>query len=127
MPFNKAPSIQIKGNHNCLVNWEQIGSELLRYVESSTSSVIVIECYQGILIDEIVEGLSSSISFNEIINAGIAMKSTEEIENLTYPDVTDDRVFGYLSRLRIDDFFNEHKRREQIAVISALSGVNLII
>ena len=127
MSFNKKPTIQIKGNHQCLINWDQIGVELLKKVGPATPSILVIECYQGVFIDDIVIGLCNFIQFDQIIYADIAMKTTEEIQEMTYPDVTDDRVFGYLSRLNIDDFYDNHKLSEQRASISELSGVNLII
>ena len=127
MAFNKKPSIKIKGNHECLINWDQIGAELRKKVRSATPSVVVIECYQGVFIDDIVKGLCNFMQFDQIIYADTVMKTTEEIEEMTYPDVTDDRVFGYLSRLNIDDFLDDHKLSEQRASISELSGISLII
>jgi mannose-6-phosphate isomerase class I len=127
MSFNKKPSIKIKGNHKCLFNWDQIGAELRKKVRPATPSVVVIECYQGVFIDDIVKGLCNFMQFDQIIYADTVMKTTEEIEEMTYPDVTDDRVFGYLSRLNIDDFFDDDKLSEKRASISKLSGLSLII
>ncbi|MFY0624648.1 MAG: class I mannose-6-phosphate isomerase [Reichenbachiella sp.] len=127
MPFNKEPSVRIKGNHKCLGNWDQIGSELINQVKSNTSAIIAIECYQGVFIDDVINRLSKSISFNHIIRSSSVMKSIEEIEKMTFPDVTDDRVFGYLSRLNIDDFFNQKELQKQKASVLNLSGINLII
>jgi mannose-6-phosphate isomerase class I len=127
MSFNKYPSIQIKGNHKCLINWDQIGAELHKKIRSATPAILVVECYQGVLIDDIVKGLSNYIQFDQIILADNAMKSTEEIEEMTHPDVTDDRVFGFLSRLNLDDFFDDQKLREQRVTASESSGISLII
>jgi mannose-6-phosphate isomerase class I len=127
MSFNKKPSIKIKGNHECLISWDQIGAELFKKVRPATPYVVVIECYQGVFIDDIVKGLCNFMQIDQIIYADTVMKTTEEIEEMTYPDVTDDRVFGYLSRLNIDDFFDDFKLSNKKASISELSGVSLII
>ena len=34
------------------------------------------------------------------------MLSENEIDSLVYPDVTDDEVFGYMTRLTLKDFFD---------------------
>jgi mannose-6-phosphate isomerase class I len=46
---------------------------------------------------------------------------------MVYPDVTDDRLFGYLTRLNIEDYFDNRKLEETRLKISKCSGTVLII
>ena len=60
--------------------------------------------------DEIVRELSKG--FDTVIDTRTLMKSEEEILSMTQPFMTDDVLFGYLTSLRIKDFFNIDKIEE---------------
>ncbi len=127
MPFNKLPSVKITG-HDCLFGWDQIGNELNTKIskDSQTSFTIAVEFYQGVS-DKVIDRLRDVIKHDHLVLASEAMKSPKEVEALTYPDVTDDRIFGYLSRLNIEDFMDQEKSSKVRSSVNGNIGVTLIV
>ena len=74
---------------------------------------IIIECYHGVLTEEIISGLKehfkTPITF---IPVEAAMLGEGEVDRMVYPFVTDDPVFGYMSPLQMDDFFDPNALKE---------------
>jgi mannose-6-phosphate isomerase class I len=108
--FNKTPSIKISGwEQECWTGWESICTELsdrLRKLNKSRE-VVAVECYQGVDHEEILNNLKRLISFDHFINTADLFLPEKKIIEITYPDVTDDRVFGYMTRLNLIDFFDK--------------------
>lgn len=93
----------------------------------SNKTKIVIECYHGVYQDEIFKTFKEHMPFAEFIDASAAMKSSDEIEKMVYPFVTDDPVFGYMARLGLTDFFDHTKvSRLQDEVKLAKEGTCII-
>ncbi len=69
----------------------------------------MLETYPGVNDDEILNAIREELKPDALIMASNAWLSPEEIDALTYPDVTDDRIFGYMTRLTIDRFFDPEK------------------
>ncbi|MEJ7678169.1 MAG: hypothetical protein WKG06_09965 [Segetibacter sp.] len=53
-----------------------------------------------------VSNIKSSLHYDLLIHSGSAFKSEKEVCELVQPDVTDDPVFGYISRLKMINFLN---------------------
>ena len=119
--FDKFPVIKIDG-HTCIEGWKNIAGELrdtcIKILNKKI--VIVIECYPGVHIHEIAEELQQNIPDAILIDASDAMQTTDEIEKITYPYVTDDPVFGCIAPLNLADFFDANKistMQENLAAI----------
>ena len=69
----------------------------------------MIETYQGVIDEELMTALKNGVHHDLWINSRTAMKSEADIQQMIYPDVTDDRIFGALSRLNISDFMDQDK------------------
>jgi mannose-6-phosphate isomerase class I len=107
--FNKTPSIKISGwEQECWTGWESICKELSGRMEKLNKSrkVVVVECYQGVYHDELINNLRRLINFSHFINTSDFFIPEKKIIELTYPDVTDDRIFGFMTRLNMSDFFD---------------------
>lgn len=103
--YQKQPFVQVeKENRSCVTGWEAIAETLNTQITSSGKKIIAIETYQGVLHHELIANLKSALKHDVWIDAADALKSEEEILSLTYPDVTDDRIFGYITRLNIEDY-----------------------
>jgi hypothetical protein len=98
--YNKTPTIPARGP--CGVGWDCI-TETLRLAHPR---VVVVECYPGVRDDELLTALIDGLKPTCVINTAECVKCQEEIERLVCPDVTDDAIFGYLTRLNMDDFFD---------------------
>lgn len=128
MPFNKFPAVTIKG-HSCYIGWKEIASKIKEHINTSSEPdfTLAIECYHGVNIELLGDMLQSELSPGLTVHTKDMMKSPEEIEELTHPDVTDDRIFGYISRLNIEDFLDDNKVSASRALCSKSNGLTLII
>lgn len=128
--FNNNPIIKITNDNSSVFSgWNAIVDELKKKINSSgkKKNIILIETYQGVFEQEILDQLSSLNPAMTIFTSE-AMKPEDEILEMTYLDVTDDRIFGYMSRLNVIDFFNLEsiiKLREKIEHIQ--TGIILLI
>lgn len=109
--FNSFPSVKVTGDHKCLTGWNAITNELLKKLNGK-KNVVVIETYHGVYDDEIISKIKTGMKPFIFINAKEAMLSEEEIKELVFSDTTDDRIFGFLTRLQIEAFFNTNKIKE---------------
>lgn len=90
--------------------WTDICNELNKLPNKilESSKLIALECYPGLLEQEVQEALKSGLN-GKIYFTGEYMYSPDTISKLVYPDVTDDDIFGYITRLEIKDFFDPVK------------------
>lgn len=110
--FNKIPGVNVKGrDKDCFAGWENIVIQLNIEISRNpkTKTIIVVECYQGINDKEVFESLTSGLSPDITFLAAEAMLPEEEIRRITFSDVTDDRIFGYITRLSMEDFYDPGK------------------
>ena len=109
--YNKFPIVQANNkNVVCGEGWEQVSNIINNSIQSvpNTKKIIAIECYTEILDEEVLNNLQSSVK-GEFILTKDYMLPEDAISKMVYPDVTDDAVFGYITRLTINDFFDAEK------------------
>ncbi len=123
MAFNKYPAVEIPSSYSCYVGWTSINEQISAAIAEKNTQVVTIECYHGVNEESIEEAIKLHFGKAVIIKAQGAFKSESEISALTYPDITDDRIFGRISQLSIGDFIDGAKcteLREQIATTDQL-------
>jgi mannose-6-phosphate isomerase class I len=127
--FNTLPCVEVKGNFPVFQGWKAIGSQILSDLAKLNKKTIVItvDYYQGVLEEATTEGLASELKPQLIINTRDLMWAEEKIKAMVYPDVTDDRIFGYMTRLTIDKFFDPEKVKAANAQISNAQGLVLVV
>ena len=125
--YDKFPFVEVeKENRSCVVGWEKIGALLRERAVREKKTVIVVECYPGVDEAEILGGLKG-LPFVLTVHARLAFREESLIREMVAPDVTDDRVFGYLTRLKITDYLDAEKLcglREDITEVK--EGVVLV-
>ena len=107
--FNKSPEIRIKGREKDLfAGWDNIVIQLNSDLSMIARPVriIAVECYQGIDDDEVFGALVKGLQPDHTFLASDAMLPEEEVRGMTFNDVTNDRIFGYMSRLNMEDFYD---------------------
>lgn len=102
--FNKFPVIKVQ-NHTCITGWDNITEE----IKKNTPRLITIECYPGVFIKEIITSVQELLHPELIIYTSEAMKPENEIAAMVEQYVTDDPVFGYITTLELDDYFDPLK------------------
>ena len=100
--YDKTPATPVEGN--IFIGWENIIPEIQA---AAAGRQVIVETYPGVYEDEIIKVFSEALG--PVVNTRSLMRSEEDIRSMTQPFMTDDVLFGYLTSLRINDFFNEAK------------------
>ena len=126
--FKKFPSVKMPESFQCNSGWENICEQInedLKKIKKS-KKIIVIEYYPGINEKEITEELITFLKPDLHINANSALLHESEIKQMVYQDVTDDRVFGFMTRLNLKDFFDDNKINDLNEIIEKTVGLIII-
>ncbi|MFZ5938989.1 MAG: class I mannose-6-phosphate isomerase [Bacteroidota bacterium] len=128
--FNKKPFIDVKGGEDaCSEGWASIGSVLIGdpALKGKGRKILAVEVYQGILYDEVLVKLRGLLQPALLIDTAGLFLPEEDIRRRTWPDVTDDRVFGYMTRLNMADFLDaEGMKSAEEAMESVEDGLVLV-
>ncbi|MEI6695015.1 MAG: class I mannose-6-phosphate isomerase [Bacteroidota bacterium] len=111
--YDKLPFVNVKGYDNeCYIGWKAIAHQLKQACEQLNQDKIIIiaETYTGIY-DFVASEICEALQPSQFFYASQAFKSHEEIDKLVYPDTTDDEIFGFITKLQIDEFFDIQKMR----------------
>lgn len=108
-PFRKAPEIAVPTEG--VVAWRgrsSIVAELRRAIakRNTLQTIVAVECYSGVQAEELLELLRTACEPAHTFLTREAMLDPTAIQALTQRDVTDDPVFGHLTSLQLEDFFN---------------------
>ncbi len=110
--YNKFPKIRISNNsEDCISGWQSILQTISGKLEqvNKQNKIIAIDIYQGVNPEEIAAALKNYLPHHSLFLAQKAFKSEKEIEEMVFPDVTDDRIFGHLTKLDLKEFFDKRK------------------
>lgn len=102
--YNRFPSTHIDAN--ACVGWNSLYLIFEELVQ--TNDTISLEVYPGVDILAIIEFVKSA-NLGAIIDVRSLYKSEEEVRKMTEVFLTNDVLFGYISPLRIDDYFDTEK------------------
>ncbi|REC48886.1 class I mannose-6-phosphate isomerase [Chryseobacterium pennipullorum] len=119
--FNKYPVVNVQGS-TCTVDWKNIAEQLTR----EAPQTIAIECYPGVFLEEIITS-AKLLNPELIINTTEAMKTEDEIAAMVQKYVTDDPVFGYISPLELEDYFDQTKIAALQNMIGDLNGRAVVV
>lgn len=124
--YDKSPVVQVTGSADycCWPGWAQIAARLRRSLAAVDKAVqvLVIECYQGVDDAEVRGELKRLFPEALWIDSASGMKSPDAINALLKDDITDDEIFGYMTRHQMDCYFDEPKVarvREQLSGVSS--------
>ena len=126
--FNNKPTVEVKQPFDVAKGWASICQNLNEAIQrlDNKKPIIVIETYQGVIREELVEALQNGVQHYQWVDADLLMKPEEEIKKMVYPDVTDDRIFGYLTRLNISDYFDQNKIKNTRNLLAISEGATII-
>lgn len=114
--YDKFPHVTVPG-HRAWRGWPQVKEALAAALAGSRAEVAV-ECYSEVFEEEIIRELASAFPNRQILKTSDAYKSPAEIENLVAPYLGgNDPIFGYMTRLKLSDFFDPAKK-EAIRIAS---------
>lgn len=128
--YNNTPYVEVKNNaYRVTTGWDNIVAELNQAIQNlkGKKRLVVVETYQGVIHREVMQHLENGLHHDRFIRAEELMLQEEEIKKLVYPDVTDDRIFGYLTRLEIDAFYDPGKVKQLQAEVAGLKEGTVVI
>ncbi len=107
--YDKFPFIEVSQSSDAFfAGWERIFREVRQVVhlKNKTKNVICIDLYHGVNVDEVLDAIKENLEAVAVINTNDFLKSAAEINEMVYPFVTDDQVFGKMNDLKMIDFFD---------------------
>lgn len=108
--YDKFPVVQVAGKSNeCWTGQADIARVLRSAAEEKKARVICVECYQGVFYNEIGSLLREAFPEAVFFDSRKAMLPECEINRRLGDDITDDEVFGYMTRFNIDCYFDPEK------------------
>jgi mannose-6-phosphate isomerase class I len=108
--YDKYPVVSAGSAEECSVGWPAIAQRLTL---EPKQRVLCVECYPGVLVDQLQEGLQANLPSVKILLSEDCLKSTEELRSMLDPHLGTDRVFGRMNGLLLDDYF-EHSKLERM-------------
>ncbi|MDB5052217.1 MAG: mannose-6-phosphate isomerase [Bacilli bacterium] len=127
--YNKEPSIEILGREqDAYRGYADIAEVLQKKVKNNRKTVVVIECYPAVRQQEITVGLKAYLQPFTVIDVEAAALDTAEMNRKVERFLTDDRVFGYMSPLHIEELYDLQKLamlREQVEAVQ--EGIVILI
>lgn len=108
--YDKYPVVVVPDmGDRCICGWASIMSRLRNEIVGKRHPVIVFECYQGVYDKEVLDAIQVEFADASIYLSADAMKSESELFSILKDDITDDRVFGYMTRYTMDVYFDENE------------------
>lgn len=119
--YDKFPSTPLEGN--LIKGWDSIFQTLKGKLAGK--GICVIECYQGVYIEELEKHLPA-LGADLVIKADNLYHAEEKIRALTQRWVTDDRLFGHRASFTYQDFLDEEKVKVARNEMKAQAGLTLV-
>lgn len=120
--YNKFPATTVNGS--ITIGWENICNSLAE--AASDSKIIALDLYTGTYENEITEAFGK-FTDREIICTRDIMKPEEEIIRMTAGLMTDDQLFGHVTYLDMNDWFEAEKIAQTREMIAASDKDFIII
>ncbi len=117
--YDKYPSTKFKGF--LVRGWD----EIRRMITERCTATVAVDLYSGTFECEIITELSPG--FDRVLDTRTLMKGEEELRAMTRPFMTDDVLFGYMTSLRILDFFDIGRLDAARKEVAAADGRVLVI
>ncbi|MGO9112482.1 MAG: class I mannose-6-phosphate isomerase [Thermoguttaceae bacterium] len=130
--YDRYPFVAVPGGEGaCVQGWDAIGERLALAVQRQGrgKTVVVVECYTGTDETAILRELRMRLKPELAIHACAAMLPAEQIDRLVEPFLGgDDPVFGWLSGLKLPQFFDPVRTAAlRQSVQDAAGGTVLIV
>lgn len=108
--YNKFPEVNVQGyDDEAWQGWASVHSVLNARVSGSSKTILIIDCYPGVRLDELEQQLLTTFNAALVVNIESARRDEQALHDLLARNLTDDRVFGVLSCHHLDEFFDTDK------------------
>jgi len=128
--FNQLPVVHVNEySYGYIKGWDSIFGEISVKLnnEDPGKKVIVVDCYQGVILEELLEIFAARLKPDLTITVSDYFHPPDEILKITWPDVTDDRIFGYLTRLTFKDLISDEKLAACMSRIDSVTRGTVLV
>ena len=104
--YDMFPTVRV-GDDRAVVaeGWRETAEVLAGRASSKARCVVAVECYPGVLVDEIEAALADALASAAVVRTEQALRPPDELDRALEPYLGDDPVFGFLCSWGLDDFF----------------------
>ena len=120
--YDRFPSTKISGT--IIQGWENIRALLSGCLNKK--SILAVDFYIGVHEEEVINALAL-LPDTTFINTRDLMKSEEEVKVMTERFMTEDVLFGYLTNLKLEDYFDTEKVQTAQNQIESAPGNVIVI
>ncbi|MGQ4643466.1 class I mannose-6-phosphate isomerase [Raoultella ornithinolytica] len=126
--YDKLPEVTVQGyDDQAWQGWESIEATLNLRASASSRTVLVVDCYPGVRLDELEQRLLPSLNATRVLNVESARRDQQALHDLLARNLTDDRVFGVLSCHHLEEFFNANKLQQLRQQVDAVTEGLIVI
>jgi mannose-6-phosphate isomerase class I len=124
--YEKFPSIRVPvGLESVWQGWREIVDRIAGEIARGTRKIAV-ETYPGVFEEQVLNAFEEGLHPTHVFRTHDCWKTPSEIDGMVSRDLTDDPVFGRISRLTIEDFADPEHAAELREACRLAEGVNLI-
>ncbi|MCR5018437.1 MAG: class I mannose-6-phosphate isomerase [Bacteroidales bacterium] len=108
--YDKYPVVEVPGYEEaCVAGWDNIMRTLANVARARESKLLVLECYQGVNDAEVLKAIGDYVPDTALYMTSDAMKPESDLWDILGQDITEDEIFGYLTRQTIEVYFDSAK------------------
>src|ERR1700682_958616 len=125
--YDKFPSIRVPvGRESVCQGWPEIAARIAGEVARGAQKISV-EIYPGVYEEQVLGALVENCRPAHVFRTSDCWKTPPEIDAMVSSDLTDDPVFGRISRLIIEDFTDPQRTALLQEACRSAKGVTLIV
>lgn len=121
--YDKYPSTHLSGDK--WQGWSAIAKELAAACGSRQTTTLAVDSYTAVHLEPIAAALRT-LAPELVISTETLLKQEADIRAFTQADVTNDAIFGYMTRLEIEDFFDPALLADARAKVARTSGLAVV-
>src|ERR1700716_296141 len=125
--YDKFPSIRVPvGRESVWQGWREIVTRIGGEVARGAKKISV-EIYPGVFEEQVLGALVEILRPAHVFRTRDCWKTAAEIDTMVRSDLSDDPVFGRISRLTIEDFADPQRTAQLQEACRSAQAVTLII
>ncbi|CAD5352561.1 Mannose-6-phosphate isomerase [Enterobacter cancerogenus] len=126
-PYNKHPEVSVRGfDAHAWRGWNDIITALNTRVLTSRKTVLVIDCYPGVRLEELERNMLARFGNAVRINVETARRDEHTLSEMLARNLTDDRVFGVLSCHQLAEFFDAEALTALQKLVAEAAGLVIV-
>jgi len=125
--YDKFPSIRVPvGPESVWQGWREIVARIASEAARGAETISV-ETYPGVFEEQVLEALVEGLHPAHVFRTRDCWKTPQEIDAMLSSDLTDDPVFGRISRLTIEAFADPRRTAQLREACGSGKGITLIL